>query len=115
MTSYFSRMSFFTCSLVWLASTVRSSLPQFTPFFGLERKLEECFGLKTTNSRRMRFTQIASLPSPGKVRLEAMSNVFEPTSAKLRELHSAVKIAYKKCQEGARRRIAFSVSTCIDI
>ena len=53
----------------------------------------------------MRFTQIASLPSLGKVRLEAMSNVFEPTSAKLRELHSAVKIAYKKCQEGARRRI----------
>src|SRR5712692_10571315 len=31
-----------------------------------------------------------------------MSNVFESNSAKLRELHSAVKIGYKKCQEGAR-------------
>ena len=34
-----------------------------------------------------------------------MSNVFESNSAKLRELHSAVKIAYKKGQEGARQRI----------
>jgi hypothetical protein len=41
-------MSFFTCSLVWLASTVSSSLPQFTPFFGLARKPEKYFGLKTT-------------------------------------------------------------------
>src|SRR6266478_4505141 len=41
----------------------------------------------------------------GKVRLEAMSNVFESNSANLRELHSAVKIPYRKCQEGARRRI----------
>jgi hypothetical protein len=34
-----------------------------------------------------------------------MSNVFESNSAKLQELHLAVKIANKKCQEGARRRI----------
>jgi hypothetical protein len=34
-----------------------------------------------------------------------MANVFESNSAKPRELHSAVKIAYKKCQEGARGRI----------
>jgi hypothetical protein len=34
-----------------------------------------------------------------------MSNIFESNSAKLGELHSAVKIAYEKCQEGARRRI----------
>jgi hypothetical protein len=34
-----------------------------------------------------------------------MSNVIESNSAKLRELHSAVKIAYKKYQEGARQHI----------
>ena len=47
----------------------------------------------------------------GKVRLEAMSNVAESNSAKLWELHSAIKIAYKKCQEGARRRI-FDLYPC---
>jgi hypothetical protein len=44
-------------------------------------------------------------PGWGKVCLEAMSNVFASNSATLRELHSAVKIAYKKCQDGAPQRI----------